>query len=273
MRKRLYILLLSLRLLLPMECSKEDEVSSSGKQPVTFSGTISEEVVTQPKMPGSNRKTGDAIGVYMKKAREGIEVTAGAISNWDKNDQGEQEEYKPLYAIGDFYPNEENPKGIVFWIDRNKTGGKVVSLAETSTSWGVKVDTKADHFDNGRVNMQAIKKLIDNEADQSWADFPAFEWIHLMNPPGTDYSNPYVKGIWYLPAERELEMIYEVWNRRKKDWETMMIESGYAPMKRYPYLSSSEKSLPHAWVVHFSGGIRYSKYKNNFTRVRAVLAF
>ena len=41
----------------------------------------------------------------------------------------------PQYDIGDFYPDDNSPFGIVFWTDATGEHGKLLSLTQVSTTW------------------------------------------------------------------------------------------------------------------------------------------
>lgn len=105
------------------------------------------------------------------------------------------------YKVGDRYPHVGPTIGIVFYIENNGKNGKAVSLTENSgVKWADAYDnTDAKDLDNGRINMHTIY----NRAND-FSGYPAFAWVHRLNPPGTDYSDESATGVWYLPAVEEL---------------------------------------------------------------------
>lgn len=109
----------------------------------------------------------------------------------------------PVYAVGDLYPNAENPIGVVFCIENDGVNGKVVALTDIADmSWGAAdVDTGADQL-NGLVNIASVQA-----ADATFEAFPVFGAINELNAEGTTYAAD-SKGVWYLPAIKELRQLY-----------------------------------------------------------------
>ena len=117
----------------------------------------------------------------------------------------------PSYAAGDFYPDEENPVGIVFWIDPEssddggKTGkhGKIISMKQSQeglpyvVAYTTLSDVGADSDNDGAANCAAIAAFV--EANPDAADFGAYNWVV------TEFGEP-----WYLPAKEELRTFWTV---------------------------------------------------------------
>ena len=115
------------------------------------------------------------------------------------------------YAPGDFWPDAENPEGIVFYIDPESSNdggltgshGKVISMRQSGTglAWfagmgslplaGAVSDT------DGQANTDAIAAYIESNPDE--AGFEAYEWVV------SEYGEP-----WYLPAKEELRSFWAV---------------------------------------------------------------
>ena len=116
-----------------------------------------------------------------------------------------------LYRIGDLYPNDYNPIGIVYKVNAftsmptaRAISGMIVSLDKgqcqfKTVSNGV---TEFENKENGRVNMATAKTK-----DSDFSGYPAMEWVDSKNAPGTTYSSS-AKGVWYLPAAYELRSLF-----------------------------------------------------------------
>ncbi len=193
--------------------------------------------------------------------RTGIQIEKEEITDWDDSD------YKPSYAIGDFYPDNANPIGVVFWVSRDKKEGKIVSLDETEAAWGPSVEIKANNRENGQVNMQTLQNYMNNN-QQQWEDFPAFDWVHRRNPDGVNYTAD-ATDIWYLPSRYELQQLHY----QKETINKRLAENGGTELSTKGYLSSLESGIYNAWIVSVFSGGQSSYSKNRVHRVRAVLAF
>ncbi len=91
----------------------------------------------------------------------------------------------PRYNVGDCYPNEQNPEGVVCYTDEDKQHGRIISFEETTTKWDVSdfsSFTGALSSSSGAVND---KKISDN-------GHPAAYWCRKRG-----------EG-WFLPARYEL---------------------------------------------------------------------
>ncbi len=109
----------------------------------------------------------------------------------------------PIYAVGDLFPNAENPIGVVYYIENGGVNGKVIALNDfVGMSWGSPdIETGIDQL-NGLVNMASVQA-----ADAVFASFPAFTSINNLNAPGTVYTAE-SKNVWYMPAIKELRQLY-----------------------------------------------------------------
>ena len=97
-------------------------------------------------------------------------------------------DYKhPIYKIGDLYPNEENPIGIVFNTYNNGKNGLATTLKNKRSRYSdIDVYTGATSYSDGAFNTTAVL-----ECGYSIYAFPAF-----------DYCTRYGKG-WYFPSFAE----------------------------------------------------------------------
>lgn len=132
-----------------------------------------------------------------------LDITINANMTIDKNH---------VYAVGDAYPHVGfNKQGVVFEVSEDGKSGKIISLERVyGLTWSTEtVLTNANDGNNGRVNMTTIRLL-----DNTFAQYPAFKWVHGLNPESTTYEAD-SKGIWYLPARYEIRPMYTSENKGK----------------------------------------------------------
>lgn len=124
------------------------------------------------------------------------------------------------YQLGDYYPDPNvtfsspgivesgtMPIGMVFFLNSptggKSTSGKIVSLVESpKILWSIATEQFGiNDSDDGRNNILDIERHIYYSFD-TWADFPAFEWVMGLNGQTNDY-NP-ERDLWYIPAMDEM---------------------------------------------------------------------
>lgn len=212
----------------------------------------------------------------------------------------------PSYAAGDFYPDEENPVGIVFWIDPEssddggKTGkhGKIISMKQSQEGLPYVLATSAlsavgaDSDTDGAANSAAIATYA--AANPDVAEFGAYNWV------AAEYGDP-----WYLPAKEELRAFWavmcgltpeqmEIYNQNpvsgswslyvetqeyRNKFEDNLVEHG-ADKVDYVLLWSSTRydedpTWKQPWYVDFGGGAGCctTQAESNLSYVRAARTF
>lgn len=108
------------------------------------------------------------------------------------------------YSIGDYWPTDENPEGIVFSVSDGGLHGKIISLKEQKVQWGPEKSEKGadiaymrEEPEDGRlVTQQMIEHYKDN-ADFATV-YPGFEWIYNTMNEGD------IEGPWYVPSRPEI---------------------------------------------------------------------
>ncbi len=177
------------------------------------------------------------------------------------------------YKVGDYY-NDGTKEGVVFWVNKAGTHGKIVSMqqSEEEIPWAVdknfgtffnrdnpcKKYTGATSKANGKQNMEEIAW------EDNWEEkFPAFAWCAELG-----------EG-WYLPAIEELKLL--LLNNTVHDAVNKTLESRGATKlfnkgKLAWYWSSTEYEFC-AWYVDMNNGYTNDYYKNYNLYVRAVSAF
>lgn len=207
-----------------------------------------------------------------------------------------------IYNIGDVYPKDGTPIGIVYEVSNGGKNGKVVSLKEKQARWGDNTkDESADAVafirdnDNGRdatVNLINKRKTAANFV----GDYVIFDW--LLN----EMNAGDVNGAWYIPSKNELKGLYAgisgltyndistTWldtqampnysstacNNARTAFNTQVTNAGGTAFNFYgQYWAVTEISANVGWSVHFSTSVlQNNKSKGDaFGRARAILAF
>lgn len=128
------------------------------------------------------------------------------------------------YHIGDFY-HENGNMGVVFEIDATGNHGKIVGFEQYYCDWVLENNRYYnnhlglyDKFD-GENNMNVVVNIPN--------------WKYIF--PAFSLCNKFGQG-WYLPSIYELKCI----NDNVDDVDRGLKESGYRPIKRANYISSTE---------------------------------
>ena len=171
-------------------------------------------------------------------------------------------------SISAEYDSRKKPVGIVIELKWGVgVATKIVSLAETTAEWSPEdVDTNARSTTDGVANMTAIQNI------EGWEEkYPAFKWCD-------NYTDASGNSDWYLPAEYELNQLYNV-----KDYVNAAIsriKSGGGSATYLStdwYWSSSQSAHGSAYFAlgqRFSDGDQDSLCPKGITySVRAVRAF
>lgn len=236
-----------------------------------------------------------------------VEISEGEITDWTGvNDDPINGIGKPVpvvkYAVGDVYPKEGTPLGIVYEISNGGKSGKVVSLKEKQDRWGDNSkDESADgvefilDIDAGKqatVNLIAKRRSAGNFAN----DYVIFYWLY------NELNEADVDGAWYLPSKNELKALYAglsgltyadietTWtdgqampgfdSKACQDARTAFNNAvkaaGGTEFNFYgQYWAVTEISSNVVWSVHFQTSVlQTGKSKgDSYGRARAILAF
>lgn len=157
------------------------------------------------------------------------------------------------YEIGELWPNEDRPEGIVFTISGNGVNGKMVSLDQTNLQWqqGIPTYVSATNSDDGSYNAypygSAIQMWIENHGDG-----------------------------WYFPAKNELRAISKSINKINlalRNIGSNTIENFYWSSTQY-----SVTAYDLAYIVAITENSNYMGYSNGWSsynskdQIRGVLA-
>lgn len=140
------------------------------------------------------------------------------------------------YAIGDYWPDEENAEGIVFSISDGGLHGKVISIYEKNANWGPQISEaqagvagmREEPEDGKLITKSLIEKYKDT--DTFATDYPCFEWIYNTMNKGD------INGPWYAPVRQEVAEWAVVmsgfdWDEVNASWKTSTGGPGYCQDK------------------------------------------
>lgn len=173
--------------------------------------------------------------------RAGVDITKLTINRDYKREK---------YAVGDLYPKNETPYGVVFSVTNGGRNGKIFSLVETWDVWSSENVRQYLQSQDGTINMATLKEKVKS----------------LRNYDVFDRCNSWDKGgkKWYLPAVEELYGIYATWNGSSSEiaddnarnaLNAKLLSAGGMIMSPYDrYWSSNEATFDKAWCVSLKNG-------------------
>jgi len=156
------------------------------------------------------------------------------------------------FKVGALY-EAEGKKGIVFWVSKDDTYAKIVSLNDATAEWGP-VGTAAgagDEYD-GEKNLAAVEAL-----DATLSGYPAFKSCADQG-----------EG-WYLPSQGELTSIARMYAALN----TALTAAGGAAIQSTHYWSSTELNTDaanSAQAIRMGEGTQLASSKNVSRNVRAI---
>ena len=173
------------------------------------------------------------------------------------------------YKIGDLITNEDGSKGVVFYVNRDRTDGWMVALNDLPfQNWGMTSDIPS------LQNLDTPMALL-NETD-GYTNTGIIRQYHAS----MGYSQPYGAGSvdyengWYIPTAGQLMKLCSALSTI----ENKIIQAGGSTLQRLPYFSSTEAYYEQAWTIDFGsafhdwGGqlIATAKSQSTGVRFRAV---
>ena len=171
------------------------------------------------------------------------------------------------YKIGDLIINEDGSKGIVFYVNNDRTDGWMVALHDLPTqNWGLSNDIP---------NLQNIDGFIPllNETD-GYSNTGIIRQYH----ESLGYSQFYGAGLvdyengWYIPTAGQLMKLCSALS----SINNKIIQAGGTSLQQQHYFSSTEALYEMAWTVDFGsayhdwGGKFTNNYKTETAYFRAV---
>ncbi len=154
------------------------------------------------------------------------------------------------YAIGDIYPNETNPQGVVIFTKSGGESGSILHLSESEAMWCISDSISANAVDelDGRNNITSI-------ISSNFQRYPAFNAVNI-NHPG-----------WYIPAINELLLIST--NFIKINTGLLKVSGASVLSSGEYYWSSTEKEKDYSWGV-IMGERKDYFYKPESLRFRVI---
>ena len=158
------------------------------------------------------------------------------------------------YRIGDLITNVDGSKGIVFYVNNDRTDGWMVALHDLpSQSWGLTSDIP------NLQNLDGPMSLL-NETD-GYTNTGIIRQYHAS----LGYSQPYGAGSvdyeheWYIPTAGQLQKLCSTLS----SINGKIIQAGGASMQQHPYFSSTEAYDGQVWTVDF--GKTYQDWGGEFS--------
>lgn len=227
---------------------------------------------TISNVPFERRYRTNISGAYSNKQETALTVTCEADWGTPDNDQPFPVVY---YAIGDLYPDAENPIGVVFQISNGGVNGKILSLTqEANKAWGpADVMTDATDSSDGLANMRIIQAL-----DPDFSDYPAFAAAHALNGSSANYAAGST-GVWYLPARGEWEKVYFNWWYSDQNGNNQILTKAGGTALSTKYWSSTDGIYSNNIQAVFTDFTPNAPYvqsgdsKNTGNCVRCIMAF
>lgn len=146
------------------------------------------------------------------------------------------------YSIGDIYPNEDNPIGVVFYISDNGRHGRIVSLLHT---YGKKWDSRGFLYFTDTGGYSTTDGSL-NPMPRPYS--PVQDWIDENLGEG-----------WYCPATGELTNICNHINTINNTLES----NGYSHFAGF-FWSSTQQSISTAYIVCVATSSGYMGYSNGW---------
>ena len=151
------------------------------------------------------------------------------------------------YKIGDLITNDDGSKGVIFYVNQDRTDGWMVALNDLPfQSWGMTTDI------SGLQNLDTPMALM-NETD-GYTNTGIIRQYHAS----MGYSQPYGAGSvdyengWYIPTAGQLMKLCSALSTI----ESKIILVGGSTLQQSPYFSSTEAYYEQAWTVDFGSAFR-----------------
>ncbi len=155
--------------------------------------------------------------------------------------------------------------GVIFYLDKTKKHGLVVSTENVGGSWmtypwgcyGLSIlDAEGIDVGTGRLNTNAIVSACDEEGTAAHA---------CTNYQYEGFSD------WFLPSLEELELIAENLGYDEEFLDVIQFDN--ANYLSSTQLKNKKHKINYAWSVNLIEGYPTPSYKSNKQKIRAVRAF
>ncbi len=144
-------------------------------------------------------------GVFSNMYTSALTITS--TEGWDEPNNNTDLPTK-RYKIGDKYPNDTDPIGVVFYVSGDGLNGKIVDCDwRTGGSWWT--DYHADRSFLGATDRASgltnTQKVFSTSV---WYDQTIFKFLDVKFDIDINGYTPYKKYAWYVPAIEELQLLY-----------------------------------------------------------------
>lgn len=161
-----------------------------------------------------------------------------------------RDQKRKIYALGDYYPDEQNPIGVVFAVENNGKNGLVVNLNEIYGYYSYEYySLGANSITDGRYNM---KKM----SERGIYLYPAAQYCQEL---GSE---------WYIPARNEAYAIYD-----NVDLINEKITIVNGDMIHSTMMSSTESNSIYFMLIHKDGSFANMDKRTTSATVRPILSF
>lgn len=200
------------------------------------------------------------------KTAAAAEFVGGKVSKWEISLLGDQHVYK----VGDLFPYDGAPEGVVFEVSSGGVHGKVVYLHEEPgrpddgykcTRWGAGGLLQSENgvpgmssLTDGETATRQLLTLRSGEADFATI-YSAFNYVHATCNGGDP------EGPWYMPAIEELKSLYAAVNGLVyADIADTWVENATFPGHAEGEDTNPESSKAFRGIVTGAGGDDFNFY-------------
>ena len=151
------------------------------------------------------------------------------------------------YHLGQVITNPDGSQGVVFYLSEDGSSGWMVALhdAGLAVPWGLTDEIEGLHHIINTSNDILSSAFTDTDGYSNTLAI-------LNHYQSTGYTGQYAAAVvdisngWYLPAARQLKMLYV-----NAIFYESALESVGEKLGLHPYWSSTQENTERAWYVHF----------------------
>ena len=151
------------------------------------------------------------------------------------------------YHLGQVITNPDGSQGVVFYLSEDGSSGWMVALhdAALAVPWGLSDEIEGLHHVINTSNDILSSAFADTDGYSNTLSI-------LNHYQSTGYTGQYAAAVvdisngWYLPAARQLKMLYV-----NAIFYESALESVGEKLGLHPYWSSTQENTERAWYVHF----------------------
>lgn len=181
--------------------------------------------------------------------------------------------------IGDVIVNPDGSRGVVFWVNEDRTGGWMVAMEDASTgcAWGKRTMMSDLPFPSnftgggGQFRFDMLLPELDGKVNT--------QKIRTKAQSTSDWPTPYAAGVvdydngWYLPSAGQMRILF---GNLPLIESKVSSDAGFTTLSSSKYYwTSTQNTQDYAWTVRGSTGVFYGSYykTNTNNAVRAIRDF